>query len=79
MCVLSCWSIHWHTKVLITAHLAWKLKLVASIHLALRHLEALHLTLRQHSHVDILLMCGSELVLLCLQELNLLGEGKLFH
>lgn len=82
MCLLSCRSIHWHTKMLLAGHLTRKLKLLTRLtgsHLALWHLEVLHLTLWQHSHADILLMCGSKLVLLCLQNFNLLGKGELFH
>lgn len=81
MRVLCSWSIHWHAEVLVTAHLTWELELIAvwNIHLALGHLEVLHLTLRQHTHVDILLVCSSQLVLLCLQQLDLLGESELFH
>ena len=37
------------------------------------------LLLWDHSHVDILLVRGSDLLLLLLQELNLLLQGKLFH
>lgn len=55
-------------------------------HLALVHLLArivgtrLHgLLLRDHSHIDILLMCSSDLLLLLLEELDLLLQSKLFH
>lgn len=34
---------------------------------------------RHHAHVNILLMLSSDLLLLLLQQLDLLGEGKLLH
>ena len=34
---------------------------------------------RNHSHVDILLMCGLNLLLLLLQKFDLLLNSKLFH
>jgi hypothetical protein len=74
--------VHLHAEVLIATHLARELILIAvrrDIHLALGHLEVLHLTLREHAHVDILLMRSSQLILLCLQEFNLLGKGELLH
>jgi hypothetical protein len=35
--------------------------------------------LRDHAHVNILLVGCGDLLLLCLQHLNLLSEGKLLH
>ena len=32
-----------------------------------------------HAHVDILLVCCSDLLLLLLEDLDLLGNGELFH
>ena len=37
------------------------------------------LLLRDHAHVDILLMSSGDLLLLCLQHLNLLSELELLH
>jgi hypothetical protein len=35
--------------------------------------------LRDHAHVDILLVSSGDLLLLCLQHLNLLSELELLH
>lgn len=37
------------------------------------------LLLRDHAHVDILLVGSGDLLLLLLQHFNLLGESKLLH
>ena len=54
---------------------------VEILHLALQLLELIRelLLLRYHSHVDILLVCGSDLLLLLLQHLYLLSKSELLH
>lgn len=76
---------------LLLAHLAH----LAMLHLlegvVLVDLKVLHLSLqlfvlgrkllllRDHAHVDVLLVGSGDLLLLCLQHLNLLSELKLLH
>ena len=81
---------HRNTELLLThlAHLAM-LHLLEGV--VLVDLEILHLSLqlfvlgrkllllRDHAHVDILLVSSSDLLLLCLQHLNLLSELELLH
>jgi hypothetical protein len=54
---------------------------VEVLHLALQLLELVGklLLLRDHSHVNILLVCGSDLLLLLLEHFDLLGQSQLFH
>ena len=59
--------------------------------IGVRYAEALHLRLKllelggqllllwNHAHVDVLLMSGSNLLLLLLKHFNLLLKSKLFH
>ena len=51
------------------------------LHLALQLLKLVGqlLLLWNHAHVDILLVRSSDLLLLLLEHLNLLGESKLLH
>jgi len=76
-------SIHRHSKMLL-GHLLRKLKLVCVRryigHLSL-HLEVAGQVLLglNHAHIDILLVSRSNLLLLLLQNLYLLGDGKLLH
>lgn len=81
---------HWNADLLLThlAHLA-VLHLLESV--VLVDLKILHLSLqlfvlgrkllllRDHAHVDILLVGSGDLLLLCLQHLNLLSELELLH
>lgn len=81
---------HWNANLLLThlTHLAM-LHLLEGI--VLVDLKVLHLSLqlfvlgrkllllRDHAHVDILLMSSGDLLLLCLQHLNLLSELELLH
>lgn len=72
------------------SHLAL-LQLLESVVVLLGDLEVLHLTLkllilggkllllRDHAHVDILLVGCGNLLLLCLQHFNLLSELELLH
>jgi hypothetical protein len=82
---------HGNTKLLLAdlSHLALRHLLEGIV--VLVHLKVLHLTLqllilcrkllllRDHTHVDILLVSCGNLLLLCLQHLNLLSERKLLH
>lgn len=84
-------SSHGHTKLLLTdlAHLAL-LQLLEGV-VVLVDLKILHLALQllvlsrkllllwDHAHVNVLLVSCSDLLLLCLQHLNLLSECKLLH
>lgn len=76
-----CRGVQGDAKVLLL-HLLWKLVVVAvrrGVRHAL-HAKILHLLLRlEHANVDILLMGGSDLLLLLLQHLELLGQLKLLH
>lgn len=74
-------SVHGHAKVLLTLLGELVVRLLHVLHLAL-HLKLLAgevLLGRDHAHVDILLMSGSDLLLLLLEGLDLLGDGKLLH
>lgn len=73
-------SVHGDGKVLL-AHGLGELEVVGSDigHLAL-HLEVAEMLLRlDHAHVDILLVCCGDLLLLLLKDLDLLCNGKLLH
>lgn len=84
-------SSHGNTKLLLTdlAHLAL-LHLLEGI-VVLADLKVLHLALQllvlcrkllllwDHAHVNILLVSCGDLLLLCLQHLDLLSERKLLH
>lgn len=77
------WGVHGNTEVLLT-HLLLELVVV---HLGryVGHLAGLHLEVAQlllwldHAHVHILLVRGGDLLLLLLEYLDLLCNGKLFH
>ena len=70
--------------LLLLSHLLWELILVGVRgnigHLTL-HLEVGRQVLLRldHAHVHVLLVSGSDLLLLLLQDLNLLSNGELFH
>lgn len=77
-------GVHWHGKVLLR-HLLRELEVVCVRryvgHLSL-HLEVgtgKVLLWLNHAHVNILLVRGSDLLLLLLEDLDLLGNGELFH
>ena len=76
-------GIHRHSEMLLR-HLLGELELVC-VGRHIRHLS-LHLKISgkvllglDHAHVDILLVCCSNLLLLLLKYFNLLGDGELFH
>lgn len=85
---LSHTTSHGDAKVLL-AHLRllWELEgrrirsYVEILHLALQLLELIGelLLLRDHTHVNILLVCGSDLLLLLLEHFDLLCQSQLFH
>lgn len=74
---------HRYTKLLLTHLLLWELECIGVrgdlevLHLALQLLELIGqlLLLRNHAHVDVLLVGRGDLLLLLLQHLNLLSEG----
>jgi hypothetical protein len=72
-------SVHWDGEVWLS-HLLRELEVARCLrHLAL-HLEVTQMLLRlDHAHVNILLVCCSDLLLLLLQNLDLLCDGELFH
>jgi len=80
---------HRHAKLLLLTHLGL-LELaklirvrrdIQTLHLALQLLELVGqlLLLWYHAHVDILLVCGGNLLLLLLEHFDLLSERELFH
>ena len=78
----SGWQCHGHWLEML-----WKLEtglrlLCERCHLCLHGVEGAHgkLLLRLNdAHVDVLLMCSGNLLLMLLEDLNLLLYGKLFH
>jgi len=82
VCGWLCWGVHWYPKLLLLK-LLWELEGVRMrrhIRKLALHGKVWHLLLRRHhAHVDILLVLSGDLLLLLLQQLDLLGEGKLLH
>lgn len=80
------WCAHGDSEVLLLLHLLHLLGELVVVdlgrdigHLAL-HLEVAELLLRlDHTHVNILLVRGGNLLLLLLEDLDLLCDGELFH
>jgi hypothetical protein len=82
---------HGNTKLLLLTDLAHLTLLHLLEGVVLVDLQVLHLALqllilgrkllllRDHAHVDILLVSCGDLLLLCLQHLDLLSERKLLH
>ena len=77
---------HRNAKVLLAHWLLLKLEVgvrrdIEILHLTLQLLKLVGqlLLLRDHAHVDILLVGGGDLLLLRLQHLNLLCERELLH
>lgn len=82
MCLRPSWQCHGHGLELL-----WKLEtglrlLCERTHLRLHGIEGAHgkMLLRlDDAHVDVLLMCSGNLLLVLLKDFNLLLYGELFH